>query len=68
MTESEKVNFYNLYKSTIHPKIKSQDHTKPLWRRLYWTTVKDSNVYKVGSVDMFMTHFPSSYKKLNDQN
>ncbi len=68
MTESEKVNFYNLYKSTIHPKIKSQDHTKPLWRRLYWTTVKDSNIYKIGCVDIFITHFPNLYKKLKNQN
>ena len=68
MTESEKLNFYNLHKSTIHPNIKSQDHTKPLWRRLYWSTAKDSKIYKVGCVDIFMNHFPNLYKILKDQN
>ena len=67
MAEEEKVNFYNLHKSMIHPKIKSDLRTKPLWRRTFWSTAKDSDIYKASCVDIFINHFPELYKKLKNE-
>ena len=67
MTETEKVEFYNLNKLMIHQKIKTAPETKPLWRRLFWTTGKDSNIYKSGCVDIYIAHFPKSYKRLTNK-
>ena len=65
MTESEKVAYYNLHKITIHQTIKTEPQTKPLWRRLFWTTPKDSNKYKSGCVDIFITNFPCLHTELS---
>ena len=65
MNVSEKVDFYDQNKSSIHPIIKSADETKPLWRRLFWTTGRDSDEYKAGCVDILRTHFPNIFDELS---
>ena len=67
MEESEKVILYNMYKQIIHAKIKSDEATKPLWRRLYWTTAKDSNKYKAGCFDIYIYHFPEEFKIISKE-
>ena len=64
MTEDQKVMLYDLHKVTIHTSIKTNQETKPLWRRLYWTTGKNSDQYKCGCIDLFQTYFPTAYKTL----
>jgi len=54
MNFSEKVVFYNENRDSIDPKIKTSEKTKPLWRRLYWTTGKNSDEYKAGCVDIYL--------------
>ena len=61
MTESLKVNFYNMNKLIIHPTIKTDAKTKALWRKLFWTTGKDSDKYKAGCVDIFKAHLITCY-------
>tara|TARA_B100000700_G_C14345258_1_gene534631 strand:+ start:93 stop:266 length:174 start_codon:yes stop_codon:yes gene_type:complete len=51
----------------IHPKIKSDYRTKPLWRKLFWTTARDSDEYKIGCITIFIDYFPGLYKKLNKE-
>ena len=46
MSGTEKVDFYDQHKPIIHEAIKTESQTKPLWRKLYWTTAKDSYAYK----------------------
>ena len=65
MHDSEKVIFYNNYQSIIHTTIKSDEITKPLWRRLYWTTEKNSDTYKVGCVTIFTEYFPERFSDLD---
>ncbi len=65
MTETEKVDFYNRYQQTIRPKLRHGLETKPLWRRLYWTTGRDSNEYKAGCVEMLEAHFPELFINLS---
>ncbi len=64
MNENEKVDFYDLNQQSIHLTIKSNVKTKPLWRRLYWTTGKDSDEYKAGCVDILKAYFPDSFQNL----
>ncbi len=64
MTDSEKVILYDLYRKIIHPLIKSNESTKPLWRRLYWTTGKNSQEYKSGCIDIFKEYFPELFNNL----
>ncbi len=64
--DDEKVNFYDQNKEVIHPKIKTWEITKPLWRKLFWTAGRNSNKYKIGCVNIFKTHFPFLYRKLVD--
>ena len=64
MSEIEKVDFYDLHKLIIHPAIKTGPETKPLWRKIFWTTPKDSEQYKAGCVDIFEAHFPDLFMKL----
>ena len=67
MTEAEKIDFYNLHKLTILPTIKAESKTKALWRRLFWTTAKNSNLYKAGCIDILMNNFPDLYTSLKKQ-
>ncbi len=64
MNEQEKMNFYDFHIRCIHPVIKSQPNTKPLWRRLYWSTAKNSIEYKCGCIDILKEHFPYLFKEL----
>jgi len=64
MDEREKVLFYDQYRETIHPIIKSKLETKPLWRRLFWTTGRDSDQYKSGCVDIFCEYCPDLFNTL----
>ena len=64
MNESRKVEFYDKYRYLIHPRIKSDQFTKPLWRKLFWTTAKNSNQYKSGCVDIFKDNFTDIYSQL----
>ena len=66
MRPSQKIEFYNRHRLTIHPAIKTDPKTKPLWRRLFWTTAKDSDLYKAGCVDIFKTSFPDLFTSLID--
>ena len=59
-----KIEFYNKNKQIIHPLIKSDPITKPLWRKLFWTTGRNSDEYKSGCVDIFIKYFPSKFFKL----
>ena len=65
MNQSEKIIFYNKFKDVIHPTIKTHQETKPLWRRLYWTTGRDSDEYKSGCVEILKNKFPILFKELN---
>ncbi len=64
MTEADKVYLYDKQKQIIHPLIKADARTKPLWRKLFWTTGKDSDEYKAGCIDIFKDNFPSKYQDL----
>ena len=68
MNEFNKVEFYNKNKLIIHPLIKADDTTKPLWRRLFWTTGRDSKEYKSGCVDIFIEYFPSIFNEVKNTN
>ncbi len=68
MTQADKVNFYNQHKLTIHPEIKTQSATKSLWRRLFWSTARDSDIYKAGCVDIFVGNFPEQFSNLINRN
>ena len=68
MNHSEKVDFYNQHKLTIHPAIKTATDTKPQWRRLFWTTARDSDKYKAGCVDIFSAKFPELFDSLINRN
>ena len=61
---SEKIRFYNQHKEIIHPLIKAHENTKPLWRRLFWTTGRDSKEYKSGCYDIFKMNFPETFHSL----
>lgn len=64
MQEKEKSNFYDFHKRCIHPVIKSDPETKPLWRRLYWSTGRNSIEYKCGCVDILESNFPYLFDEL----
>ena len=64
MNEKEKENFYDFHSSCIHPVIKSEPATKPLWRRLFWSTGKNSIEYKCGCIDILEKHFPFLFNEL----
>ena len=64
MDEDEKIIFYNKNKACIHPLIKSYPITKPLWRKLFWTTARDSNAYKKGCVEILEFYFPELIEEL----
>tara|TARA_Y100001968_G_C18865362_1_gene484596 strand:- start:223 stop:438 length:216 start_codon:yes stop_codon:yes gene_type:complete len=64
MTIEEKIIFYDKNKSCIHPVIKSDLITKPLWRKLYWTTARDSEAYKLGCLEILKNNFPELFKEL----
>ena len=68
MTEAEKIDFYNRHEVEIHPAIKTKPETKPLWRRLFWTTARDSDEYKAGCVEIFEANFPDLFLKLINSN
>lgn len=61
---TEKARLYNLNREIIHTKIKTNFLTKPLWRKLFWTTPRDSDEYKAGCMDIFKMHFPDLYDHL----
>ena len=65
MTDKEKLSFYEFHCKCIHPVIKSDPNTKPLWRRLYWSTGKNSNEYKSGCVDILEANFPYLFNELH---
>ena len=64
MNEKEKSDFYSFNKHCIQPVIKSDPISKPLWRRLFWSTARDSLEYKCGCVDILMEHFPYLFNEL----
>ena len=64
MNKKLKSNFYDLNKQCIHPVIKSHPSTKPLWRKLYWSTAKNSCEYKCGCVDILQSNFPYLFNEL----
>ena len=64
MTESEKIVFFDLHRLGIHEAIKTHYQPKSLWRKLFWTTQRDSNQYKAGCVDIFKAHFQELYRTL----
>ncbi len=64
MKKEQAVIFYDIQRDTIHPLIKSHATTKPLWRKLFWTTARNSDEYKSGCVEIFKLHFPELFKKL----
>ena len=64
MNKSEQASFYDQHREIIHPKIKTALTTKPLWRKLFWTTGRDSDEYKSGCVEIFKEYFPSEFKTL----
>ena len=64
MNAKEKSDFYNLHRQCIHPVIKSDPATKPMWRKLFWTTGKNSVEYKCGCVDILMANFPYLFNEL----
>ena len=68
MTQEQKINFYNRHQLTIQPAIKIDPETKPLWRRLFWTTARDSDQYKTGCVDIFKASFPDLFSNLINRN
>ena len=64
MNEQEKSNFYDFHHRCIHPVIKSSPDTKPLWRRLYWSTGRNSLEYKCGCINIIKEHFPFLFDEL----
>jgi len=68
MNKQEKIDFYNRHKLSIHLSIKAQAEAKPLWRKLFWTTGRDSDQYKIGCVDIFKIHFEKLYSNLKGNN
>ncbi len=64
MNDGEKLDFYTTHRDCIHPVIKSHPETKPLWRRLYWTTGKNSIEYVSGCLDILKSHFPYLFQEL----
>ena len=64
MTEKEKINFYIMNKPLIIESLKSTPETKMLWRKLFWTTAKDSNEYKRGCVEIFKSNFNNKFDNL----
>jgi len=68
MEKQEKIVFYNQHKFIIQPSIKNQAQTQPLWRKLFWTTARESDQYKIGCVDIFKIHFPELYITLKTNN
>ena len=64
MNEKDKAKFYDFHYTCIHPVIKSDPNTKPLWRRLYWSTAKNSIEYKSGCMDILQNNFPYLYDEL----
>ncbi len=66
MNLTEKVHLYNKNAKSIHQKIKSDPQTKPLWRRLFWTTGRNSDEYKAGSLEIYQEYFPDLFKSLSN--
>ena len=64
MCTQEKIDFHDQNEALIKLILKSKDETKSLWRKLYWTTAKNSKEYKVGCVNIFKDYFPSEYLDL----
>ena len=64
MPSDENIVFYDKHQPIIHNLIKSDPATKPIWRKLYWTTGKGSDQYKSGSVNIFRDNFPALYLRL----
>ena len=64
MNDKEKSDFYDFHFRCIHPVIKSNPDTKPLWRRLYWTTGRSSLEYKCGCIEILQEHFPFLFNEL----
>jgi len=68
MTCTEKLDIYIQHKSFIHTTIKNSQITKPLWRKLFWSTGRDSDEYKTGCVDIYLTYFPELYTSKQSTN
>ena len=64
MTNEEKIILYDLNRLCIHPVVKSDLRTKPLWRKLFWTTARDSREYKIGCIEILETYFPQLFQEL----
>ena len=61
MDVNEKVAFYERKRLIIHTIIKTDETTKPLWRKLFWSTGRNSKEYKAGCVDIFKEHFKNLF-------
>ena len=68
MSCTEKLDIYSQYKSFIHSTIKDNSLTKSLWRKLFWTTGRDSDEYKTGCVDIYLTHFQQLHAEMLNTN
>ena len=66
MTDFEKITLYNHQKVNIDRTLKSQSITKSLWRKLFWSTAKNSDIYKVGCIDIYKDHFPEEFVKVTN--
>ncbi len=68
MTGSEKVNFFNLNKDMIDQQIKTKHETKAFWRKLFWTTARDSDKYQAGYIKNAQIYFPNIFSNLINKN
>ena len=68
MTDQEKIHLYDRYRSSIHFSIKTDPKTKPIWRKLYWTTGKDSDQYKIGCIDIYSENWPELFCSVVENN
>ena len=68
MEGEEKVSFYDRHKLKILKTLKTESHTKALWRKLFWTTAKNSDQFKVGCVEILKVHFPNVFTILTNDN
>ena len=67
MTEEEKLAFYNRNELVILSTLKTRSNTKSLWRKLFWTTARDSDEYKVGCLEIFKNHFSKLFIELKNK-
>ncbi len=62
MIAKDKIDLYEMYRSSIYFSIKNHPRTRSMWRKLFWTTVKNSNEYKVGCIDIYSENWPELFR------